>query len=74
MAWTICHIYINIYDYSTQGVRLCLEKERCSLMQAVTPLEVLEKIFALPDKDKLMSIFLIWRRWSERNKIRHAFP
>lgn len=49
-----------------------LEKERVNLMGASSPLEVLEKIPALPNMSKLQVICLLWCWWTERNRIRHG--
>jgi hypothetical protein len=51
---------------------LLLEDVRLKLLPCQSAIEILEEILNLPEKEKLLSISLLWNWWQERNKGNHG--
>uniref|UniRef100_A0ACD5VHH0 Uncharacterized protein n=1 Tax=Avena sativa TaxID=4498 RepID=A0ACD5VHH0_AVESA len=65
------HLFLRCKEVKACWRVLELEDVRTQLCACPSPLQLLEKVFALPAETKLRVIALLWCWWTERNKVNH---
>lgn len=66
------HLFFRCKEVKKVWRAANLDEFRQVLLTCQSPMEVLERIFAQPEHIKLQVIALLWKWWTERNKMRHG--
>jgi hypothetical protein len=66
------HLFLTCKFAKQRWMALLLEDVRLNLIPCQSAIEMLEEVLNLSEKEKLLSVSLLWNWWQERNRGNHG--